>query len=93
MGALVIFGLCVLAAIFLALLLKVTSRQGPTLTLHGRPKGLGQSTQLIVDAIDTKHNLTRMTAEVIQDGKTIRQSALMVPPSRTGGGSSGPPSR
>jgi murein DD-endopeptidase MepM/ murein hydrolase activator NlpD len=77
-GAVVVFLLVVLAAIFVVLAFKVTSRQGPTILLPKPPKGLGQRTELVVDAKDAKHNLKTLAVEVVQDGQVIHQSNLVI---------------
>ena len=77
-GAVVVFLLFVLAAIFMGLLWKVASRQGPTILLPKPPKGLGQKTELVVDAKDAKHNLKTLAVEVVQDGQVIHQSTMII---------------
>ena len=77
-GAGVVFFLFVLAAVFLGFLWKVASRQGPTILLPKPPKGLGQRTELVVDAKDARHNLKTLAVEVVQDGQVIHQSNLVI---------------
>ena len=56
----------------------MASRQGPTILLPKPPKGLGQRSELVVDAKDAKHNLKSLTVEVVQDGQVIHQSNLVI---------------
>jgi hypothetical protein len=77
-GAAVIFPLVVLAAIFVLLVFKVSSRQGPTILLQKQPKGLGRKTELVVEASEPKHNLKTLSLEVVQDGQVIHQSTLVI---------------
>lgn len=77
-GAALIFFSVVLLALFFFLIFKLASRQAPALTLQKTPRGLGQSTELAVSAADAKHNVKRLTVEVIQDGKVIHQSNLEI---------------
>ena len=62
----------------LGFLWKVASRQGPTILLPKPPKGLGQKTELVVNAKDAKHNLKTLAVEVVQDGQVIHQSNLVI---------------
>ena len=73
-----IFLLVVLAAICLVLAFKVASREGPIIVLPKPPKGLGQKTELIIEAKDAKHNLKTLAVEVVQDGQVIHQSNLVI---------------
>jgi len=77
-GAGVVFLLLVLAAICMGFFWKVASRQAPTILLPQPPKGLGQRTELVVEANDAKHNLKRLAVEVVQDGQVIHQSNLVI---------------
>jgi murein DD-endopeptidase MepM/ murein hydrolase activator NlpD len=77
-GAAIIFLLVVVAAIFLILVVKLTSREAPSISLANQPKGLGQSAQLIVNASDAKHHLKQLTLEVSQNGQVIHQSSLVI---------------
>ena len=77
-GAVVIFLLAVLAAICMVLVFKVASTQGPTILLPKPPKGLGQRSELLVNAKDAKHNLKSLAVEVVQEGQVIHQSNLVI---------------
>jgi len=77
-GVVLVFLFVVLAAIFMVLVFKVASRQGPTILLPKPPKGLGQRTELIVNAKDAKHNLKTLAVEVMQEGQVIHQSTLLI---------------
>jgi hypothetical protein len=77
-GAVVVFLLVVVAAIFMVLAFKVASRQGPAVILPKQPKGLGRKTELVVNASDAKHNLKTLTVEVVQAGQVIHQSTLII---------------
>lgn len=78
-GAAVVFLLVILAAIVLGLVLKLSSREAPTITLVNPPKGLGQKSQLAITASDSRHNLKLVSVEVIQNGQVIRQSSEVIP--------------
>ena len=77
-GAGVVFFLFILAAIFLGLAWKVSSREAPTLILQKQPKGLGRKTELVVEASDSKHNLKMLSLEVEQNGQVIHRSNLVI---------------
>ncbi|MGD0227392.1 MAG: M23 family metallopeptidase [Terriglobia bacterium] len=77
-GALVVFFLFVVAAIFVGIIWKLASRQGPTILLPKPPKGLGQRTELVVDASDPKHNLKTLAVVVVQEGQVVHQSNLVI---------------
>jgi len=77
-GAGAVFFLFVLAAILMGFLWKVASRQAPTILLPQPPKGLGQKTELVVDASDAKHNLKTLALEVVQDGQVIHESRMVI---------------
>jgi hypothetical protein len=77
-GAAVVFMLVVLCVLFLTLVVKITGRQGPTITLENQPKGLGQKSQIVVDAKDWKHNLKRLEVEVVQNGQVVHQSNMVI---------------
>jgi hypothetical protein len=77
-GAVVVLILFVLAAIFLGFILKLSSRQAPTVLLLNQPKGLGQKSELVVTARDPKHNLKTVSVEVVQNGQVIHQSTLVI---------------
>jgi murein DD-endopeptidase MepM/ murein hydrolase activator NlpD len=68
----------VLAAIVLGFAWKVASRQGPAIHVAQPPKGLGQKTEIALDASDSKHNLKSLMVEVVQDGEVIHQSNLVI---------------
>jgi murein DD-endopeptidase MepM/ murein hydrolase activator NlpD len=67
----------VLAVVFLALTLKVASRQAPVIVVEKTPKGLGQKTQLALEARDAKHNLKTLTVEVVQNGQVVHQANMV----------------
>jgi len=95
-GTGLIFVLVLALAILLVFISKLASQQAPTILLPAPPKGLGQKTELLVDASDAKHNLKALTLEVVQDGQVIHQSNLVISdrPHRWWKlWSSGPPSR
>jgi murein DD-endopeptidase MepM/ murein hydrolase activator NlpD len=50
---------------------KVNSRAAPTLSLRRPLKGIGQTTQLTIEASDPKHNVNSVQLEVIQDGQIL----------------------
>lgn len=76
-GFLAVFGFCCIAAL---LVWKVSSRQGPAIQLKRAVKGIGQNTQLVIEARDSKHNIKRMTVEVIQDGHTLHRTGSSFTP-------------
>ena len=73
-GAGVIFFLFVLAVIFFAFIVKLSSREAPSILLQNPPRGLGQKSELVVTARDPKHNLKNVSVEVVQNGQVIRRS-------------------
>jgi murein DD-endopeptidase MepM/ murein hydrolase activator NlpD len=75
-GMVLIFFVLVLAVIFVALGLKVASRQGPALVLNKSPKGLGIKTELVVEASDAKHNVKALGVEVVQAGQVVHQARI-----------------
>ena len=77
-GALVVIFLFIVAVVFIGFVWKLASHQGPTILLPQPPKGLGQRTELVVDASDPKHNLKSLAVEVVQDGQVIHQSNLVI---------------
>jgi hypothetical protein len=76
--AAVVLLIVIFSILFLALLFKVMSRHGPAIFLPKPPKGLGQKTELEVDAKDAKHNLKTLAVEVIQAGRVIHQENLVI---------------
>jgi murein DD-endopeptidase MepM/ murein hydrolase activator NlpD/Na+-transporting methylmalonyl-CoA/oxaloacetate decarboxylase gamma subunit len=79
-GAAVVFLLIVLLAIFILLVAKVASRQAPAILVLKSPKGLGQKTELVVEASDPKHDVKTVTVEVVQNGKVVHLSSLVLAP-------------
>ena len=78
-GAAVVFVLLILAVVFLVFIVKLTSREAPTIALQNQPRGLGQRAELVVNASDARHNLKKVTLEVEQNGQVIHQSSLVIP--------------
>jgi murein DD-endopeptidase MepM/ murein hydrolase activator NlpD len=79
-GAAVVFFLLVLVVIFIGFVIKLTSREAPTILVQNQPKGLGRKSELSFTARDAKHNLRVLTVEVVQDGKVIRQTSQVIAP-------------
>jgi murein DD-endopeptidase MepM/ murein hydrolase activator NlpD len=77
-GAAVVILLVALALVLILLIVKVASRQAPTLAVQNSPKGLGQRTELVVNASDAKHNLKTLNLEVEQNGQVIHRSNLVI---------------
>jgi murein DD-endopeptidase MepM/ murein hydrolase activator NlpD len=75
-GAVVVFFVIVLIAILFALILKVASRQGPLVVVERAPKGLGQRTELTIEARDAKHNVKALGVEVLQNGRVVHQAGM-----------------
>ncbi len=71
-----VFFVVVLGVVLLALILKVASRQGPLIVVQKAPKGLGQRTDLTLEARDAKHNLKALTVEVVQNGQVVHQANM-----------------
>ncbi len=82
-GTGVIFLLIVLVGIFILLGYKITRREGPAITLRTQLKGIGQSTEIALDANDAKHNVKHVEIELEQGGRTFRvlDNSLPVPSS------------
>ncbi len=68
-------GILFIAFVFFSIVLlvasKVLSRVGPTLELKKAVKGIGQNTELVVEARDSKHNVKLITLDVMQDGRAV----------------------
>lgn len=77
-GTALIFLAFVVLVILAGLIWKLASRQGPTILLSQPPKGLGQKTELVVDASDSKQNLKSLAVEVVQNGQVVHQSNLVI---------------
>jgi hypothetical protein len=71
-----VFFVFVLAMVLFALAWKVTSRQGPAISLNKPPKGLGIKTELVVEASDAKHNVKALAVEVAQEGQVVHQASM-----------------
>jgi len=67
----VFFFVAILAVIILLVGWKAAQNQGPSLAIPNRPQGLGQSTQLGIQARDARHNVTRINIEVFQGGRQL----------------------
>ena len=63
--------LAILLVIILLVGWKAVQNQGPALVISNQPKGLGQSTQLSIQAHDSRHNVTRISIEVVQGGHPL----------------------
>lgn len=74
-GRAAIFPLATLAIIILAVGWKAVQNQGPVIALREQPRGLGQSTQLPIDARDAHHNVRKLSVDVIQNGRWIYRTA------------------
>jgi murein DD-endopeptidase MepM/ murein hydrolase activator NlpD len=72
----VVFLAAVLVAILIAVGWKAVQNQGPAITAKNQPKGLGQNSQLIVEARDTRYNVRRISVEVLQNGHLLHQVAM-----------------
>src|ERR1039458_9745872 len=77
-GAAVGFFLFVLAVILAGFVIKLSSREAPTILLQTQPKGLGRKSELLVTARDAKHNLKNLSVDVVQNGQVIHQSSLVI---------------
>lgn len=68
-------GVVVLLVIFVVLLavlgMKVTSKASPTIELHGRLKGVGQSTPVEFEVRDTQHRVKSVQLEIRQGGRVF----------------------
>lgn len=69
-----IFAAVVLLVVIILIGWKAVQNQGPTLSLANQPRGLGQSTQLAIEARDGKHNVRRITVDVSQNGRSLYQT-------------------
>ena len=77
-GMAVVFIIVVLAAILIGFAVKLASTQAPAISLNRPPKGLGQKSELAIQATDPKHNLKSLAVEVVQNGQVIHQSNLVI---------------
>jgi Peptidase family M23 len=67
-------GFSLLAILIVVILLvgwKAIQNQGPEVTIQNLPKGLGQSTQLSIQARDARHNVRRLNIAVLQSGHEL----------------------
>ncbi|HEV2424179.1 MAG TPA: M23 family metallopeptidase [Terriglobia bacterium] len=72
-----IFLAVVLLIIIILIGWKAVQNEGPTLSLASRPRGLGQSTQLAIEARDSGHNVRRINLEVSQNGHALYQAGTV----------------
>ena len=79
-GAAVVFFLVVVLAILLGLIVKLASREAPTILVVNPPKGLGRKSELVVTARDPKHDLKSLSLEVVQNGQVIHQTSMKFSP-------------
>ena len=77
-GAAVVFFLFVVAVFLVGFVIKLSSREAPTILLQNQPKGLGRKSELLVTARDAKHNLKNLSVDVVQNGQVIHQSSLVI---------------
>jgi hypothetical protein len=68
--------LAILIAVVLLVGWKAVQNQGPALAIPNQPKGLGQSTQLSIQARDTRHNVTRIDIELSQGGRQLYRAGI-----------------
>lgn len=81
----VVIALIILLAIFVPIIIKLALNPAPTITLQNQVKGLGLKTELNIQATDAKHNLRKLTVEVVQNGQVLHQSTMVIsPPVRHG---------
>ncbi len=66
------------AAVLIVLLFKLAGSEAPAIRVANPPKGLGQKTEITVDASDAKHNLRSVAVEVVQDGQIVHRSNLVI---------------
>ena len=70
-------GLVFLAVAVLAILIvvgwKVMQNEGPTISVKNQPKGLGQNSQLTIEARDAHHNVHLISIEVLQNGRLLHR--------------------
>ncbi len=71
----IIIGL-VLSSVVLLLGLKVLSWAGPTIELKRPAKGIGQNTELAIEARDSSSNVKMIRLEVLQEGHTVHQAEM-----------------
>jgi len=77
-GTGIVLFLIALAVVFLALIVKVASHQGPNVSLNHPVKGLGQKTEVLLEAKDAKYNVKAVSVEVIQDGQVVHHATMIV---------------
>ena len=62
---------------------KATRREGPVITLRSQLKGIGQSTEVVLEASDDRHHVKRVEIELQQGGRSfhVMDRSLPVPSS------------
>jgi murein DD-endopeptidase MepM/ murein hydrolase activator NlpD len=70
--------LIAVAMVFMALIVKVASHQGPMIIVNSPPKGIGQRTEIALEAKDEKHNVKAVSVEVLQAGQVVHRSVMVV---------------
>ncbi len=69
----------VLCAILGVIGYKTTRSQGPAITLRSQLKGIGQSTEMVLEASDARHRVQRVEIELQQGGRTFRVMDQQLP--------------
>jgi murein DD-endopeptidase MepM/ murein hydrolase activator NlpD len=78
MGKGLVFFLVLLIALFVVLIVKITSKEAPSIQLQGQVKGLGQSTRIEFEVRDARHGIKNVEIEVRQS-----EQVFAVPVTRT----------
>lgn len=72
----VVFVAAVLLVIVVAVGWKSVQNQGPLITIKNEPKGLGQSSQLTIEARDAHHAVRMIDVEVRQNGRVVQRVGM-----------------
>jgi murein DD-endopeptidase MepM/ murein hydrolase activator NlpD len=71
-GKALLFLVIVLIGIFVVVGYKITRREGPVITLRSQLKGIGQSTEVLLEASDDRHHVKRVDIVLEQGGRPFR---------------------
>ena len=78
MGKASVFFLVILIALFVLLIVKITSTEAPTIQLQNQVKGLGQSTPVEFEVRDPEHGIKRAQVEVRQGDQVFSVPVTLV---------------
>ena len=71
-----VFLAAIIVVILIAIGRKAVENQGPVITIKNPPKGLGQNSQLTIEARDAHHNVRLISVAVLQNGRVLHQAGF-----------------